>query len=300
MTEIEFLIIDKENSGRRLDNFLFSKFKKVPKSKIYSSIRKAKIKVNDKKSKPDYKLLSNDKVSFPIFVEKKDVSESPNLSSHLEIIKNCIIYDSNKYIVLNKPPNFSVHGGSGLNFGVIELIKKIYKNSENFKLAHRIDKLTSGCLVIAKKMSSLREMHKQFRNKEVKKIYECIVHGRWPEDLKKIETNIDIKQVNSERIAQLAITGKESLTKFTYIKHSALYSHIIAIPITGRTHQIRLHCSSAGYPIVGDQKYSIKKFANPKCRMMLHAREINFFEDGKKVKVVSEDNHGFGENLEII
>ena len=133
MTEIEFLIIDKENSGRRLDNFLFSKFKKVPKSKIYSSIRKAKIKVNDKKSKPDYKLLSNDKVSFPIFVEKKDVSESPNLSNHLEIIKNCIIYDSNKYIVLNKPPNFSVHGGSGLNFGVIELIKKIYKNSENFK-----------------------------------------------------------------------------------------------------------------------------------------------------------------------
>ena len=99
MTEIEFLIIDKENSGRRLDNFLFSKYRKVPKSKIYSSIRKAKIKVNDKKSKPDYKLLSNDKVSCPIFVEKKDVSESPNLSSHLEIIKNCIIYDSKKYIV---------------------------------------------------------------------------------------------------------------------------------------------------------------------------------------------------------
>ncbi len=135
MTEIEFLIIDKENSGRRLDNFLFSKYRKVPKSKIYSSIRKAKIKVNNKKSKPDYKLLSNDKVSCPIFVEKKDVSESPNLSSHLEIIKKCIVYDSNKYIVLNKPPNFSVHGGSGLNFGVIELIKKIYKNSDNFKLA---------------------------------------------------------------------------------------------------------------------------------------------------------------------
>ena len=91
------------------------------------------------------------------FLLKKDVSESPNLSSHLEIIKNCIIYDSNKYIVLNKPPNFSVHGGSGLNFGVIELIKKIYKNSENFKLAHRIDKLTSGCLVIAKNVFIARD-----------------------------------------------------------------------------------------------------------------------------------------------
>ena len=300
MIKIEFLIVDEENSGRRLDNFLFSKYRKVPKSKIYSSIRKAKIKVNNRKSKPDYKLSIHDKVTCPVFTEKENVIASPNLSNHIKIIENCIIYDSKNYIVLNKPPNFAVHGGSGLNFGVIELIKHIYKNSDDFKLAHRIDKLTSGCLIIAKKISSLREIHKQFRNREVKKIYECIVHGKWPKDLKKIESNIDTKEINSERIAVQTKTGKKSLTKFTYLKHTDLYSHIIAIPITGRTHQIRFHCSSLGFPIVGDQKYRLKKFVNPKSRMMLHAREINFFDNGEKVKVISRDNHGFGEDIEII
>ena len=152
MVKISFFLINDDDSGRRLDNFLFSKFKKnLPKSKIYSSIRKAKIKVNQKKSKPDYKLIAGDKISYPEFTIKAQLSESPNLESHMEVIKNSIIYDSDRFVVINKPPNYAVHGGSGLNFGVIEIVRKLYKYSENYNLAHRIDKSTSGCLVIAKK-----------------------------------------------------------------------------------------------------------------------------------------------------
>ena len=132
MIKIEFLIIDQDNSGRRLDNFIFSKYKKVPKSKIYSSIRKAKIKVNGKKSKPDYKLREKDKISCPAFVEKKSVNDSPNISRHLELIENSIIYDSKNFIVINKPPNFAVidlrlEDGNGLD--VVKELSRAKKDS---------------------------------------------------------------------------------------------------------------------------------------------------------------------------
>ena len=185
MNKIKFLIVDKENEGRRLDNIFFGLFRKIPKSKIYSSIRKAKIKVNDRKSKPEYKVSIDDKISYPTFAQRANIKESPNLQQHQERIRSAIIYESDKYVVINKPPNYAVHGGSGLNFGVIEIIRSLYPYSDSFNLAHRIDKLTSGCLIVAKKMSALREIHKQFRERSVKKVYECIVKGCWPQSLKK-------------------------------------------------------------------------------------------------------------------
>ena len=169
-----------------MDNILFGLFRNIPKSKIYSSVRKAKIKVNGRKSKPEYKVNIDDKISYPIFTQQANLKDSPNLQQHQEKIRSAIIYESDKYVVINKPPNYAVHGGSGLNFGVIEIIRKIYKYSEHFNLAHRIDKSTSGCLVVAKKMSALRDIHKQFRERSVKKTYECIVKGVWPEGLKKL------------------------------------------------------------------------------------------------------------------
>ena len=173
MSEINVFIVNKDNDGRRLDNYLFSQFKKgIPKSKIYSSVRKAKIKVNGKKAKPDQKIKEGDKVTYPELVQKSNISDSPNLQEHLNLIQNSIMYDSKNFIVINKPPNYAVHGGSGLNFGIIEIIRKLYKYSENFNLAHRLDKSTSGCLIISKKMSSLRDIHTQFRERSIKKIYQ--------------------------------------------------------------------------------------------------------------------------------
>ena len=295
MVKISFFLVNDDDSGRRLDNFLFSKFKKsLPKSKIYSSIRKAKIKVNQKKSKPDYKLTAGDKISYPEFTIKAKLSESPNLDTHMEVIKDSIIYDSDRFIVINKPPNYAVHGGSGLNFGVIEIIRKLYKYSENFNLAHRIDKSTSGCLVIAKKMSALRDIHKQFRQRSVKKVYECIVHGNWPNNLKVIENELEVEKTNqSERKVKKSEAGKKTKTKFTIHKKYKDFTSLIALPYTGRTHQIRFHCFDAGYPILGDDKYALKAASTKAKRLMLHAKEITFMDNEKTIHVEALEKYNF-------
>lgn len=294
MSEIKFFIVNKDNEGRRLDNYLFSQFKKgIPKSKIYSSVRKAKIKVNGKKGKPDQKIKEGDKISYPELVQKSDVSNSPNLQVHLDLIQSSIIYDSKNFIVINKPPNYAVHGGSGLNFGIIELVRKLYKYSENFNLAHRLDKSTSGCLIVAKKMSSLRDIHRQFRNRSIKKIYQCIVLGQWPSNLKKISNKLDTQKLDKkEQKTFRSDSGKESVTTFKIEKHFDKFTQLIAMPHTGRTHQIRFHCYDSGYPIIGDRKYSNDESKSISKRLMLHAKQIEFYDNGEKIIVSTDSDYG--------
>ena len=297
MSEINFFIVNKDNDGRRLDNYLFSQFKKgIPKSKIYSSVRKAKIKVNGKKAKPDQKVKDGDKVTYPLLVQKSNISDSPNLQEHLNLIKNSILYDSKNFIVINKPPNYAVHGGSGLNFGIIEIVRKLYKYSENFNLAHRLDKSTSGCLIISKKMSSLRDIHKQFRERSIKKIYQCIVLGEWPLDLKKVKNKLDTKKVDKkEQKTFRSESGKESLTTFKIEKQFDRFTQLIAMPHTGRTHQIRFHCYDSGYPIIGDRKYSNEMSKTLSKRLMLHAKQIEFQDNGEKIIISTDDDYGLSE-----
>jgi len=297
MSEINFFIVNKDNDGRRLDNYLFSQFKKgIPKSKIYSSVRKAKIKVNGKKAKPDQKVKDGDKVTYPLLVQKSNISDSPNLQEHLNLIKNSILYDSKNFIVINKPPNYAVHGGSGLNFGIIEIVRKLYKYSENFNLAHRLDKSTSGCLIISKKMSSLRDIHKQFRERSIKKIYQCIVLGEWPHDLKKVKNKLDTKKVDKkEQKTFRSDNGKESLTTFKIEQHFDKFTQLIAMPHTGRTHQIRFHCYDSGYPIIGDRKYSNDMSKTLSKRLMLHAKQIEFQDNGEKIIISTDDDYGLSD-----
>ena len=297
MSEINFFIVNKDNDGRRLDNYLFSQFKKgIPKSKIYSSVRKAKIKVNGKKAKPDQKVKDGDTVRYPLLVQKSNISDSPNLQEHLNLIKNSILYDSKNFIVINKPPNYAVHGGSGLNFGIIEIVRKLYKYSENFNLAHRLDKSTSGCLIISKKMSSLRDIHKQFRERSIKKIYQCIVLGEWPHDLKKVKNKLDTKKVDKkEQKTFRSDSGKESLTTFKIEKQFDKFTQLIAMPHTGRTHQIRFHCYDSGYPIIGDRKYSNDMSKTLSKRLMLHAKQIEFQDNGEKIIISTDDDYGLSD-----
>ena len=287
---MKFFIVDTDNEHRRLDNYLISKFKFLPKTKIYSSLRKGSIRVNGRRKKQDYKIMKGDKITTPSFEPKIDLNDSANVDDLLQVIKKEIIYESKNFIVIDKPPNFSVHGGSGLNFGVIEIIRKLYLHSDSYNLAHRIDKMTSGCLIIARKMSALRDIHRQFRDHLVKKTYECFVHGSWPHSLKIIKNKIKkIKISKKERLVIQSDDGKESITHFRIISEHENFTKLEVKPITGRTHQIRVHCANAGYPIVGDVKYDKIKSSNSK-RLHLHAKQLIFNDNNKKVCVRSNKN----------
>lgn len=273
--------VTSEYDGVRLDNCLISRLKGLPRTKIYSIIRKGEVRVNKSRSKPSLKLKEGDIVRIPpyrvstgakLYITQKDK----------ERISTSIIAEEKNYVIINKPAGVASHGGSGISAGVIEIIRELDPKYQKAQLVHRIDKDTSGCLVIALKKSFLRNLHEEIRNKQVDKIYDLVVFGRWPDRLKKIDQPLKtVRTGNGEREAIIDTTGKEAITEFSIVKTSSKYSLLQSRIITGRMHQIRAHALHAGFPIVGDLRYGDSEL-NEKVgkeginRMMLHARSINF------------------------
>ena len=273
--------VTSEYDGVRLDNCLISRLKGLPRTKIYSIIRKGEVRVNKSRSKPSLKLKEGDIVRIPpyrvsagakLYITQKDK----------ERISTSIIAEEKNYLIINKPAGVASHGGSGISAGVIEIIRELDPKYQKAQLVHRIDKDTSGCLVIALKKSFLRNLHEEIRNKQVDKIYDLVVFGRWPDSLIKLDKPLKtVKTGNGEREAIIDTTGKEAITEFSIVKTSTKYSLLQSRIITGRMHQIRAHALHAGFPIVGDLRYGDSEL-NDKVRkeginrMMLHARSINF------------------------
>ena len=273
--------VTSEYDGVRLDNCLISRLKGLPRTKIYSIIRKGEVRVNKSRSKPSLKLKEGDIVRIPpyrvstgakLYITQKDK----------ERISTSIIAEEKNYLIINKPAGVASHGGSGISAGVIEIIRELDPKYQKAQLVHRIDKDTSGCLVIALKKSFLRNLHEEIRNKQVDKIYDLVVFGRWPDRLRKIDKPLKtVRTGNGEREAIIDTTGKEAITEFSIVKTSSKYSLLQSRIITGRMHQIRAHALHAGFPIVGDLRYGDSEL-NDKVRkeginrMMLHARSINF------------------------
>ena len=273
--------VTSEYDGVRLDNCLISRLKGLPRTKIYSIIRKGEVRVNKSRSKPSLKLKEGDIVRIPpyrvstgakLYITQKDK----------ERISTSIIAEEKNYVIINKPVGVASHGGSGISAGVIEIIRELDPKYQKAQLVHRIDKDTSGCLVIALKKSFLRNLHEEIRNKQVDKIYDLVVFGRWPDSLIKLDKPLKtVRTGNGEREAIINTTGKEAITEFSIVKTSSKYSLLQSRIITGRMHQIRAHALHAGFPIVGDLRYGDSEL-NDKVRkeginrMMLHARSINF------------------------
>ena len=273
--------VTSEYDGVRLDNCLISRLKGLPRTKIYSIIRKGEVRVNKSRSKPSLKLKEGDIIRIPpyrvssgikLYITQKDK----------ERVSASIIVEEKNYLIINKPAGIASHGGSGISAGVIEIIRELDPKYQKAQLVHRIDKDTSGCLVIALKKSFLRNLHEEIRNKQVDKIYDLVVFGRWPDSLTKIDKPLKtVRTGNGEREAIIDITGKEAITEFSIVKTSPQFSLIQSKIITGRMHQIRAHALHAGFPIVGDLRYGDSEL-NEKVgkeginRMMLHARSINF------------------------
>jgi 23S rRNA pseudouridine955/2504/2580 synthase len=302
------LIIDKEFAWQRIDNFLFNELKNVPKSRIYRMLRSGEVRVNKKRVKPLYKVQTNDIVRIPPFWTKVTADSDKKPSGNLtKLLFDSIIFEDDRILVINKPSGIAVHGGSGINFGVIETLRAARKNLENLELVHRLDRDTSGCLILAKKRSVLRELHKLTYEGKISKKYILLVKNKWEDGKRIIDLPLLKNQLQSgERIVTVDKEGKRSITIFHPIKIGKVASLIAAELKTGRTHQIRVHVSHIGYPIAGDEKYGDRDFNSDMKklglkRLFLHAEKINFYwATGEKVEFVAGLDGGLASLATIV
>lgn len=297
--------INEDVAGGRIDNFLIGILKGVPKSMVYRIIRKGEVRVNKKRIKPEYKLQCGDIVRIPpVRVSQAPVIAPSAKLTNVQKLADSILFENEGVIVINKPARMSVHGGSGVDYGVIEALRSLRPEARYLELAHRLDRETSGCLIIAKKRSALRKLHEQFREKTMHKQYLALVCGKFPNKIKLVNAPL-VKNVLSsgERFVKVdPNNGKPSITDFNIRQvitatnnQEDVVTLIECAPRTGRTHQIRVHLQYKGYPILGDDKYGIRENDEYYSqtygleRMFLHAEKITFVDpiEGKEMTVIA-------------
>lgn len=279
---VQFLDIEEDYSGQRLDNFLIARLKGVPKSKIYQIIRKNEVRVNKKRKKADYRLQTGDQVRVPPIRVADAKPKVKVYDKSLKVIEDAIIYEDEDFMAINKPSGIAVHGGSGVSWGLIEAVRQLRPDVRRLELVHRLDRDTSGIILIAKKGAVLKTFHHYLQNKMMTKIYHALVVGRWPKYKKDVDAPLrKIELSSGERIVKVDGQGKKSKTEFRVLNAYKGYSLIEARPITGRTHQIRVHTQFAGCAIVGDEKYCAEpdlevQRIHKLNRLCLHAYQLNF------------------------
>ena len=273
---VKKLTINHDNSERRIDNYLLSLYKNVPKSKIYNIIRKGEVRVNSKRIKPSYKLKIDDLVRIPPYLDGP-LTHNKKISSYLiEKHTTKIIYEDNNYIVTNKNNDIAVHAGSKTGIGLIDIFRSKFGN--HIELCHRLDKQTSGCLVLAKNKKSVKYFSNLLSTNDTKKTYIAILQGKFKE--KKIIEN----EIYKNNILIL----KKSKTIFKLVRQLKNTSIVNVDLHTGRTHQIRIHASQINHPILFDKKYGDKMFDNSinlnfKKTLALHSKSISFKDQNSKI-----------------
>lgn len=280
---VHFIAISADEAGQRIDNFLRTQLKGVPKSMIYRILRKGEVRVNKKRIKPEYKLEAGDEVRIPPVrvAEREEENVSPKLTK-VAALEGAIVYEDDHILVMNKPSGTAVHGGSGLSFGVIEGLRALRPEARFLELVHRLDRDTSGILLVAKKRSALRSLHEQLREKGMQKDYLALVRGQWPSHVKAVRAPL-MKNIlqSGERIVKVNSEGKPSETLFKVEERYAIATLVKASPVTGRTHQIRVHTLHAGHPIAFDDRYGEAAFdmqlsGTGLKRLFLHAAALRF------------------------
>ncbi len=301
---VQWLVVTEKNAGQRLDNFLLAQMRHVPKSKIYNIIRKGEVRVNKKRCRPDTRLELDDQVRIPpisgVTLEKKKPAVSESLGAYLA---QAILYQDDDVIVVNKPAGLAVHGGSGVAAGLIEAMRQRAPEHSFLELVHRLDRDTSGAIMLARNRAALKHCHVQFREDRVRKIYHLAVYGKWSRRQTHVDAPLRKNELQSgERMVVVAQDGKRSRTDFKILQQTAQFSLLEARPITGRTHQIRVHAAFAGHAIVGDPKYppkgEIAVLPLPSKRLMLHARRLEMtLPSGRAMAVECPYDTAFAENL---
>lgn len=296
--KVQFVEISADHAGQRIDNYLMCQLKGVPKSLVYRIVRKGEVRVNKGRIKPEYRLKEGDMVRIPPVrqAEKKEPGKASD--KVLKQIESRIIFEDKRIMVINKPSGLAVHGGSGLSFGLIEALRELRPNDKSLELVHRLDRDTSGCLIIAKKRSALRRLHEQLREGSMDKRYMALLKGKWKETSKWVDAPL-LKNVikSGERLVFVDPKGKDARTQFSPYSVGDEASLMRVKLDTGRTHQIRVHAQHLGYPIAGDDKYGDDEFnrqmkSKGLKRLFLHAFSLKFYlpdvETGEDVPIYVE------------
>ncbi|MCC9662209.1 23S rRNA pseudouridine(955/2504/2580) synthase RluC [Pseudoalteromonas sp. MB41] len=282
--QVSFVTIGEDHLGQRIDNFLITHLKGVPKSAVYKILRKGEVRVNKKRIKPVYKLQLDDVIRIPpIKVAEKD-EFVPKKLDKVKQLEEAILFEDKYLMVINKPSGMAVHGGSGLSYGLIEALRVLRPEERSLELVHRLDRDTSGCLLISKRRSVLTHLHQQLREKTMEKNYWALVDGQWDAKTKNVTEGLRKNTLKSgERVVRVDNTeGKPSHTRFRVLERYAECSLVQASPVTGRTHQIRVHTQCKGHPIACDDKYGVAEFdqyvnkLTGLNRLFLHAHDLRF------------------------
>lgn len=281
--KVQFVEISADHAGQRIDNYLMCQLNGIPKSMIYRIIRKGEVRVNKGRIKPEYRIQQGDVIRIPPVrqAEKKEPGKAPD--KILRDIESRILFEDKRILILNKPSGLAVHGGSGLSFGLIEVMRELRPNDKELELVHRLDRDTSGCLIIAKKRSALRRLHEQLREGTMDKRYLTLLKGKWKGTGRWVDAPLLKNVVRSgERLVFVDEKGKQARTQFIPYSVGAEASLMSVKLDTGRTHQIRVHAQHIGYPIAGDNKYGDDDFNRELKnkglkRLFLHAASLKFF-----------------------
>ncbi|HWW30453.1 MAG TPA: RluA family pseudouridine synthase [Steroidobacteraceae bacterium] len=281
--------VSADEAGQRIDNFLMRHFKTVPRSRVYRLLRKGEVRVNRKRVDAEYRIREGDEVRLPPV--RIDASEEPGRpsSSLLELLERAVIFQDRHLLVVDKPAGVAVHGGSGMSFGVIEALRAS-RPRETLELVHRLDRDTSGCLLVARDRTTLTALHAVIRNGGMHKTYLALVAGSWQLGTKRIDAPLATdNRVHGERHVRVAAAGKDSVSVFKPVQFFGSLATLMEVDIpTGRTHQIRVHASFAGHPLLGDDKYGDRE-RNAELkrhglkRTFLHAQSVAFDWPGSGV-----------------
>ena len=283
VTGVRKVKVSSDRAGQRIDNFLRNELPGVPKGRVYRLLRRGEVRVNGGRVRAEYKLQEGDEVRVP--PARVSTGAPPPPEKLAAEMLDRVIYEDKRLLVINKPTGAAVHGGSGISHGVIELLRHARPDLTDLGLVHRIDRETSGCLVMAKRRSALRELHERFREGKVEKNYLALVVGDWQYGEQLIDVPLLVQnRKGGERHVIVSDKGKVAQTRISLSRTYGIYSLLQCAPATGRTHQIRVHLQHAGHPIAGDDRYGDDE-ANKTAkqlglkRLFLHAQSIAFADD---------------------
>lgn len=291
--DVQWVEVGEGQSGQRVDNFLMARLKGVPRALVYRIVRKGEVRVNKKRVKVDHRLAAGDLVRIPPLrvaprEAVKEVSEGLR-----NLLAGSVLVEGPDWLVINKPAGLAVHGGSGVKIGLIEALRQVREDLDFLELVHRLDRDTSGCLLLAKSRPALLALNDSLKKHQMDKQYLALVGGRWPARRDFVSARLERYELaNGERRVRVDPAGKVARTRFAVREAFAGVTLVEAEPITGRTHQIRVHAAHAGHPLLGDDKYGTREGEAQArrlglSRLFLHAASLTFPEpsSGRPVQI---------------